>query len=324
MKKLLNLLLATLMAVTIAACQKPIEAELRFKGTDGREGGMTSASAGNKTLKDLFDAYGSTGDFTYELDEEGYVVSINGTGNDEFGYWAICKYADGLDDPINDTIANITLQDGDVYTVTYIPNEELFGGWEMVDVSRTDLTDEEAEIFEKVKDAYLDDSYVPVRVLATQLVSGMNYAYLVGEKTADGQPLEYQIVKIYKDLQDNVELQSISAIEITDVKTADANDEPVVGGWEIQDTGRPGTLGSSEAQESFDKSTADLDGVIYNPIQLLATQLVAGTNYKALALGKVVGNENHPGLYILTWYEDLDGNCQMTDIGRFDLLSYVE
>lgn len=324
MKKLLNLLLATLMAVTIAACQKPIEAELRFKGTDGSEGGMTSASTGNKTLKDLFDAYGSTGDFTYELDEEGYVVSINGTGNDEYGYWAICKLVDGLDDPINDTIANISLQDGDVYTVTYIPNEDLLGGWEMVDVSRTDLTDEEAEIFEKVKDAYLDDSYVPVRVLATQLVSGMNYAYLVCEHSDEGQPKDYQIVKIYKDLQDNVELQSISDIEITDVKTTDANDEPVVGGWEIQDTGRPGTLGSSEAQESFDKATADLDGVIYNPIQLLATQLVAGTNYKALALGKVVGNEDHPGLYILTWYEDLDGNCQMTDIGCFDLLSYVE
>ena len=92
----------------------------------------------------------------------------------------------------------------------------------------------------------------------------------------------------------------------------------------MTDTGKPGTLGSQEAQASFDKAVEGLVGVGYNPIQLLATQLVSGTNYIALARGKVVGVEDKPELYVISWYEDLSGNCEIKNIAKFDLNQYVE
>ncbi len=64
-------------------------------------------------------------------------------------------------------------------------------------------------------------------------------------------------------------------------------------------------------------------GVGYNPIQLLGTQVVEGTNYRALALGTVPGNEDHPGLYVITWYEDLAGDSTILSIEKLDLLTYV-
>ena len=45
---------------------------------------------------------------------------------------------------------------------------------------------------------------------------------------------------------------------------------------------------------------------MYNPVALLATQVVTGTNYKALCTG------NDKNLYVLTWYKDLKGNVSLT------------
>ena len=322
-KKVLTMLAILLMAVTFSACQKNINVELRLCDVDGKEGGVAASVPEKHTLKDLFDDFGQTGDFTYELDSEGYVTQINGVGNDEYGYWAICKLTDEVEDPINDVIGNIALKDGDVYTVTYIPNLGLNGGWNNADIGRIELSEPDAQAFDKAMEVLVGEQYTAVQVLATQVVCGLNRAYLAYGSVA-GEPEDWYIITVYEDLNGNAELKSISHIDVVEVLTTNEDSENLLGGWEVKGTGKAGSLGSAEAQASFDKALEGLMGVGYNPIQLLGTQVVEGINYRALALGTVPGNEDHPGLYVITWYEDLAGDSTITSVEKLDLLSYID
>ena len=321
MKKIIPILLAFLMALTLTGCQKSIVATINV--SDTTQGGMQAEMKEKSTLKDLFDEYSKGADFTYELDEEGYIVSINGKENNEFGYWEVLLNGETLDD----VIGNTTINDKDVCDVKYIPNEDnpIVGGWEIAEVAREDLAEDEKANFEKAMEVVLGEDYEPVCVLATQLVSGKNYAYLARRTTVSDNPDScFCIVTIYVNLDGEAELKGIADINIDDIHAREDVNEPILGGWEVTDTGKPGTLGSEEAQASFEKATEELVGVGYNPIQLLASQLVNGTNYIALVRGRAFSVEDMPELYVMTWYEDLDGNSSMTDIKKLDLNYYVE
>ncbi len=321
MKKLLALLLTAMTLLALVGCQKKqIVVSLNFKDGDAASG-MQAEMPEKSTMKDLFDSFKGGADFAYELDGEGYIVSINGKANDEFGYWEITLNGD----VINDTIDKIALNDKDVCNIAYVPNQDnpVVGGWQIAEVSRTDLTDEEADIFTKAMAEVLGEKYEPVCVLATQVVSGTNYAFLARGTTVTANPVnEFNIVTIYNDLEGNAKVQSIATINILDIKSTEETDQNLLGGWQITDTGRPGTLGSEEAQSSFDKALSAVDGVIYNPIQLLASQVVNGTNYIALARGRVTGSDTVE-LYAISWYADLQGNSSVTEIKKFDLSSYL-
>lgn len=324
MKRISIILLSFLMVLAASGCQKNITASLNLSDSEGNEGGMLAEMAEKSTLKDLFDSYAEGQEsFTYELDSEGYIVSINGKENDEYGRWEVLLNGELLDD----VIGNIVLNDKDVCDITYIPNMDnpIVGGWKIAEVAREDLTDDEKANFEKAMEVVLGENYEPVCVLATQLVSGKNYAYLARRTTVSDDPeSSFCVVTVYVNLDGEAELRSIADISLGFIETREDTDEAVLGGWEVTDTGRPGTLGSAEAQASFDKAIAGLDGVVYNPVQLIATQLVSGTNYIALARGRVSGYDGSPELYVISWYEDLDGNSSITEIGKLDLIYYVE
>ncbi|MBQ1467580.1 MAG: hypothetical protein IIZ27_03805 [Solobacterium sp.] len=321
--KNIRILLSLLVALTITGCQKMITASINLNEGDGKESGMRAEFKEKSTLKDLFDAFSEGKEFTYAVDNEGYIVSINGKENGEFGYWEVLLNGELLDDVISKT----GLNEGDVCDITYIPNESnpIVGGWEIAEVAREDLAENERQNFEKAMETVLGEEYEPVCVIATQLVSGTNYAYLARGTTVTAEPVSnFCIIKIYEDLNGNVELKSIADISLGDIKTRQGTDDEILGGWQVKDSGRPGTLGSAEAQASFDKATADLVGVGYNPIQLIAKQIVNGTNYIALVRGRAFGVDDTPELYIIEWYEDLDENSTVTDIKKFDLNYYVE
>ncbi len=86
--------------------------------------------------------------------------------------------------------------------------------------------------------------------------------------------------------------------------------EDIVGGWrEAED----GTI-TDELREIFDKATETLTGVNYVPKKLIATQLVAGMNYKFLCDATVVypGAKAHEAVLII--YKDLKGNASVIEI----------
>ena len=325
MRKLISILLLLCIALGMTACQqKTIVATINYKNGE-KESGMSAELKENSTVKDLFDAFGKGEEFVYQVDSDGYIEAINGLGNNEDGYWEILLNGFTPDD----VIAKTVLKDNDVVDVTYIPNTEsavtIVGGWETAEVAREELTDEEKEMFTTAVQDLLGETYEPVCVLATQLVSGTNYAYLArGTVVTDNPVSKFCIVKVYKDLEGNVKLEGIKDIDVTDIATRADTDEQIVGGWEVQGTGKPGSLGSEEAQASYDQAMADHTSLPYNPVQLLATQLVNGTNYVALVRGVPAGVEDTYELYIVRWYADLQGKSEITDIQKFDLNHYVD
>ena len=88
-------------------------------------------------------------------------------------------------------------------------------------------------------------------------------------------------------------------------------EEPeIVGGYvDVED----GTL-TDELKDIFTKALEGLTGASYEPQELVATQVVSGTNYKFLANGTKTTNPLTKGSYYITIYKDLEGNVELLDI----------
>ena len=96
-----------------------------------------------------------------------------------------------------------------------------------------------------------------------------------------------------------------------------AGAETLMGGWStVAHEAQPLP---EEAQAAFDKATAELVGCNYKPLALLATQVVAGTNYCVLCeLSPVVLNPV-PYFALVYIYADLQGNATVTRVAELDL-----
>ena len=86
--------------------------------------------------------------------------------------------------------------------------------------------------------------------------------------------------------------------------------ERLSGGWEAT---RDTTI-DADAQAVFDAAMEGLLGVDYEAVDLLATQVVAGTNYCFLCRSTVVVPDALPGYSLVYIYQDLSGNAQILGI----------
>ncbi len=199
---------------------------------------------------------------------------------------------------------------------------ELLGGWTVNEEFNAVLTDDETARFEKALEGLTGVGYEPIQVLATQVVNGLNYAYLAKGTTVTKDPQSgYYIVVVNEDgTGKTISLVNIAEIDIADVKTTTANDAQMSGAWEITDTGKAGMLPGEDAQTSFDAATANSD-ILYNPVVLLGSQVVAGVKYGALCRGKTADDKLN--LYYVTWVAGADGTNELVESNVFDLLSYV-
>lgn len=100
-------------------------------------------------------------------------------------------------------------------------------------------------------------------------------------------------------------------------ETVDASTDKIVGGWQVFE--ETTSACTDEEKAVFDKAVDGLDGVDYEPIRVLGTQVVAGTNYAFLARGTTVTAEPVAQWYVLVAYQDLDGNVSLTSVQLVDL-----
>lgn len=84
----------------------------------------------------------------------------------------------------------------------------------------------------------------------------------------------------------------------------------LMGGWQATTD----TVIDEDAQAAFDAAMEGLLGVEYEPIDLLATQVVAGTNYCFLCRSTVVVPDAVPGYAFVYVYKDLSGKAEILDI----------
>jgi len=71
---------------------------------------------------------------------------------------------------------------------------------------------------------------------------------------------------------------------------------------------------NADAQAAFTKALETLDGSDYEPVALLGTQVVSGTNYAVLCRITPVTPDAEPEFGIVYIYEDLDGNAEVTEV----------
>lgn len=86
---------------------------------------------------------------------------------------------------------------------------------------------------------------------------------------------------------------------------------PVDGGWMVNE-GR--TKLDKHAKNVFAKAVDGLLGCDYDPVALLGTQVVAGTNYCFLARLTPVVPDATPHWRLVYAYEDLQGNVKLASV----------
>ncbi len=191
------------------------------------------------------------------------------------------------------------------------------GGWSLkTDVENT-IPDQQGIIFERGMSTYSDHSLKPIAFLGSQIVSGTNYMYLC---TSDEG---FKVVVIYNDLKDNARVRFVNKFDIEKYVNVDIENDntELSGGWIASSEGGESTL-TTEELAMFNTATQKLLGVNYKPITVLATQVVAGTNYAVLAVSETVTEQPVYNMSVLTIYKDLDGKEEVTSVANIDLSEF--
>lgn len=203
-----------------------------------------------------------------------------------------------------------------------VATDTLDGGWQVNgEITGNTLTPEEAEIFEK---AAGDLRYEPVALIGKQPVSGTNYAYLCKE---DAVGSAWDVAVIYQDLSGEARFVGANRIDLANIKTTSAETGLATGSWRVP-AANDGLSLPGEADAVFDAAMVKLSegegGYALAPQALLGTQVVAGTNYLVLCLGMPLGTtEDLWNAYLLTIYQDLDGNVEVTSMKVLDVAYYA-
>ena len=91
-----------------------------------------------------------------------------------------------------------------------------------------------------------------------------------------------------------------------------ASAEMMTGGWEMAKA--EASVLPEDAQAAFDKAMEQLVGAEYTPVALLATQVVAGTNYCILCQVTPVVPDAVPTWALVYIYADLEGNAEILNV----------
>ena len=99
--------------------------------------------------------------------------------------------------------------------------------------------------------------------------------------------------------------------EASEISNSTNNSDVITGGWE-NNSGALAIQSNAEAKEAFEKAVKDLKDGKYEAIALLGQQVVAGTNYSILVRKTTEGSDAKTDYEIVTVYQDLEGNAQIT------------
>ena len=180
------------------------------------------------------------------------------------------------------------------------------GGWEIS--QDTKITDEKLKIFNKGIEGLLGADYEPVAYLGSQLVSGTNHCYLCKSTVVyPGATNRYALVYIYEKLDGTEEILNI--IDLTLPGTADADGNPIAGGWAYAED--PAV--DDKVASVVDKATEKLLGAEYEPVAYIGSQVVAGMNHAVLCKITAVTPDSAAAYSLVYIYEDLEGNCEVTE-----------
>lgn len=202
-------------------------------------------------------------------------------------------------------------------------DKTIVGGWETVLASQDkNMQEDVVNYFNDAKGTYAGLNLDLVALLGKQVVAGNNYMYLAkGYQPGEEAKATYKVVIVYHDLEGKNTITKVNDFDYIKYvnENIDANNEEVTGGWEVESSGRPYTIFEESEYTFYDKATETLTGMNFKPVALLGKQLVAGNNYAVLCYGAATVPDAKENVYVLTIYEDLQGNAEVTGIAYVDL-----
>lgn len=220
-----------------------------------------------------------------------------------------------------------TEPDGEAITPTEEPDSTpVSGGWETnADAPTSALTADQQAVFDQAIENYDGMDLLPACVLATQVVAGTNYAFLCQGTSVTANPeTGWYVVVVYENLEGACEASSVEQINVSEpalVAGAQDGEDAVVGGWAVVPQVTDDPIAIPEKAASAFAACDESAGL--SPLALLATQLVAGTNYRILCVGAPAVPDAQGELNVVDVYEDLEGKAECASIEPFDLLTYV-
>ena len=190
------------------------------------------------------------------------------------------------------------------------------GNIEIYDSSEVLIPEEAKEAFDSAVDegGFSGTGLEAIALLGTQTVAGTNYIYLVRKTTLTSDPVySYALLSVYVDTEGNATANDLRDLVVDDITIT--TDTDLCGGW---------SMVTEDVEIDYEKVFEGFTGVGYKPIAVLASQVVAGTNYLVLSLGTTVTAQPDTSLYVLKIYKDLSGNYEILDILDFDLAQALE
>ena len=205
--------------------------------------------------------------------------------------------------------------------------EAVSGGWEIVDNEAAALPEEVQAAFDKAVEQFDGSELTPIAYIANQVVAGTNYMIICEAETVTAEPVRsYQMAVVYADLEGNAELTSIKDFDLTtytEGNNTEVSSEQLDGGWYVPEDA-VGSVIPEEAKAAFDKTVEQFTGSDIEPLALLGTQVVAGTNYAFICKSILTTQEPINGIQIVTVYADLEGNAEITNVSTVDPAEYNE
>ena len=226
------------------------------------------------------------------------------------------KIGNQTESPVTTETVNINTEDNSEMI------EKLSGGWSAS--KDTKITDEQRTIFDKATETITGVTYTPVAYLGSQVVAGTNHAFLCktepSVKELNGKAY-WTVVYIYEKPDGECEILESATPDIAlssdkqTVQYSEDNGENLLGAWEMSETFNI----NDDVRKSFDDALANTKDVSYDPVMILGSQVVAGSNYSILCRSEDSNSESSPYWSVVYIYRNLDGEGKLLNIATFEL-----
>ncbi len=197
---------------------------------------------------------------------------------------------------------------------------ESVGGWQIVEKPEAAALPEDVK---KAFDAYATDfgeSIVPMGYIGTKTGDSVSYMVLCKDMDFD----ELQTLTISNNTNEDDADSIIYTIEIGDYtqdKGAEVTANKDAGSWQIPNDYTKGKL-PEDVQKAFAKATEKTPEGTLTPVAYLGSQVVSGTNYAILCCGQTMAEDSVSVMQIVTVYQDLEGNAEITNTYNLDLAEF--
>ncbi|MBQ9006457.1 MAG: hypothetical protein IJ092_08795 [Atopobiaceae bacterium] len=192
-------------------------------------------------------------------------------------------------------------------------------GWIALSGANPSLAAEESDAFDQAVQA-LDRNvpFSPVALLATQQVSGTNYAFL-----CEGMDASWHIVVCYQNPDGETRITSSQELKVNELRIATgAPMGALLGSWQVKDQADV-QLVPQELADAFAKVKDSYASATLDPIAALASRDDDGHDYLVLCEGEAREEEASRSLFVAVVHVGDAGEAQLQDVAQLEFLSCV-